>query len=99
MQGFNSFPHLLSYALSLPLWQDVIIIIIFNPRKKKEKIQYGKRTSAVKSAVMTCSVGTGHCRAGLRTYSFFCEDRVFAISNLILFLTYYMLPPMYLSCT
>jgi len=34
-----------------------IIIIIINPRKK-EKIQYRKKTNAIKSGIIMCSVGT-----------------------------------------
>lgn len=34
-----------------------IIIIIINPRKK-EKIQYRKKTNAIKSGITMCSVGT-----------------------------------------
>jgi len=35
----------------------IIIIIIINPRKK-EKIQYRKKTNAIKSGIIMCSVGT-----------------------------------------
>lgn len=42
IHGFNYFLHLLLYALSLLSWQGFIIIIIFNPRKKRKRFDMEK---------------------------------------------------------
>lgn len=35
-----------------------IIIVIINPRKKGKRFNMEKRTNAIKSTIITCSVGT-----------------------------------------
>lgn len=77
----------------------LLLLLLLIPEKKGRDSMREKNKCHKIHCNNVFSRNHGHCRVELHTYSFFCDDRVFTISNLILFLIYYMLPPMYLSCT